>query len=308
MSISPKGNAYDSLGGAGVASLKKDGLNGVLSGGYESTLASQSSTYADAQYRLAREFQDLLANARGTNWDGVSEAGTDLQKKAQALIDSWDPVAGTFAGYDPKLSAQKFALEAKQSGLTGEGETARARAAGLGTRGGVIPGSSPATASASPSFTREEVFLKAFPLATKAQFDEWMARPLTPQQEWAVKTGINPSGNPWDVNMINTDLFGKLAAAPTAQPALQSVAAPAATPGSASVAVPLPGTAGGAAVRAQASPVVGTTAAPLPGATGTVTVAPVADWEKNLKDPAGKQSLLAWVKMQLTSVLPVEKG
>lgn len=174
--VSPMGNTYQVIGEEKVAEMKKDPHLSVMMEGYETAIANTSTTYADAQYRLSQDVKEIRGSARGANWNGESPEGKATEAKAQALLKTWDRVAGTYAGYDPKISAAKFVLEDKAAGLIHDGVISLRREAGIDEDGYLLPGFDRVKVrptgyeGLTQDEARKKCFLDYFPLGTEAQY------------------------------------------------------------------------------------------------------------------------------------------
>lgn len=99
--ISAMGNKYTPIGQAEVDKVRNAGdINSVLMTGYENNIANLSNTYDHAQYQLDNKVRELIAQLSFK--DPTRNAA--IQQQIQNLQRSWDPQAGTFSGYDPKLN------------------------------------------------------------------------------------------------------------------------------------------------------------------------------------------------------------
>lgn len=178
------GEGKGTVGPAGVDAAKKAApINSVLMEGYEANVANTSTTYGLAQFSLSQEVKKIYASARGANWDGSSDAGRAAEQKAQALLATWDPRAGTYQGFDPVKAQREFEALDRQAGLTLNGEIARRRAAGLDEQGRLLPGFDQVKVKPtgyegmSQEQARKKAFLDAFPLGTEAQYRAFIHDP-----------------------------------------------------------------------------------------------------------------------------------
>lgn len=200
--ISPMGNTYQVIGAEKVAEMKKDPHMGVLMEGYEEAIANTSTTYVDAQYRLGQEVKEIRASARGSNWKSESPEGRATEAKAQALIKTWDPVAGTYAGYDPAISAAKFAIEDRAAGLTLDGVISLRRERGLDEDGYLLEGFDHLKVrptgyeGLTQRQAREKAFLDYFPLGTEEQLNEMLLDPRYNRGPHYQGFEINAIGSP----------------------------------------------------------------------------------------------------------------
>lgn len=184
MRVSPMGNVYEVIGEAKVAEMKKDPHLSVMMEGYETAIANTSTTYADAQYRLAQDVKEIHASARGKNWNGESPEGKAAAAKADALQKTWDPTAGTYAGYDPKTSAAKFVLDDKAAGLTHDGVIHLRRETGLDEDGYLLRDFDRLKVrptgyeGLTQDEARKKAFLEYFPLGTESQYQRMIQDPF----------------------------------------------------------------------------------------------------------------------------------
>ncbi len=103
--ISAMGNKYTPIGQAEVDKVRNAGdINSVLMTGYENNIANLSNTYDHAQNQLGNKVRELSAQLSPK--DPTRNAA--IQQQIQNLQRSWDPQAGTFSGYDPKLNPTHF--------------------------------------------------------------------------------------------------------------------------------------------------------------------------------------------------------
>ena len=103
--ISAMGNKYTPIGQAEVDKVRNAGdINSVLMTGYENNIANLSNTYDHAQNQLINKVRELIAQLSFK--DPTRNAA--IQQQIQNLQRSWDPQAGTFSGYDPKLNPTYF--------------------------------------------------------------------------------------------------------------------------------------------------------------------------------------------------------
>lgn len=181
--ISPMGNLYQTIGQEAVDRAKMDPHTAVLMEGYEANTAKLSRTYDLAKWMLDQEVKAIGHTARGANMNGPTPEGEAAQKAIDALVKSWDPVAGTYRGFDEAKARALFETLDKQAGLTGNGEIFRRRAAGLDEDGYLLPGFSELKLQPNPyrgmtqDQARRQKFLDFHPLATEADYQRTIRDP-----------------------------------------------------------------------------------------------------------------------------------
>lgn len=206
---SPMGNVYTPIGRAAVEEAKKDPHVALAMEGYEENIAKLSSTYDAALYELSAKVKDIGQEYRGANINGETERGKEGVQRIHDLLATFDPVAGTFKGFDPEAAARRFQQQAEQSGLTLEGERARRARAGLDDQGNLLPGFAEVKVAPNPfaNMTQDEarrkVFLDHHPFATEAQYQAAIHDPSRNQGPRYRGAEINAIASPnWGLGLV----------------------------------------------------------------------------------------------------------
>lgn len=203
---SPKGNLYSEIGDAKVAEMKKDPHLSVIMEGYEEAVARTSTTFATASQGLSIKVREIAQSARGANKNGPSPEGARAKAAMNQVVSTWDPVAGTYQGFDPLRTQETVNAFNRVNLLTSEAVRSYRAQVGLDDDGNLRPGFDHLKIAPPRRKTREEAFFDHFPLATMDDFVARLNHPNAAELRWD-KMGRGDD-NPFSVNYIASKYWG----------------------------------------------------------------------------------------------------